>query len=83
MSVINNILELIAKLSDKEKTDLKVQLLKDSAEATTTLENFITTERFAPGRVVLIVEVFTLLETVVVLMEHNAFFAVIAKSPLL
>ena len=51
MSAINNILELIAKLSTKEKAELQAQLLKDSAEVTTTLEQFITTERFAGGRI--------------------------------
>lgn len=50
MSAINNILELIEKLTTKEKAELQARLMSNSANVTS-LEDFITTERYASGRV--------------------------------
>ena len=50
MSAINNILQLIAKLTTEEKASLKARIFMDSTERTT-LEDFITNERFVSGRV--------------------------------
>ena len=49
MSAINNILELIEQLTEKERAALKARLISDSS-TTTKLEEFITSERFAGGR---------------------------------